>query len=225
VGLSIALAESALTVLDALRMACVFGGIPALFYTDGGSGYVNNLMRDDRTGLFQRLGIEPCNAIPGRPQGKGLMERAVKTLWVSAAQGLESYTGANMDQDAAHRNFKLSRKAIKDAATGKKPKRAVLPTWEDFKAHLLRRVESYNATPHRELPVYRDAQGRRKHYSPDEYWQTFVARGFEPVEVAPDIATELFMPGEKRQTRNGWISFYGGRYFADELAARHGDAS
>lgn len=40
VGLSISLAESRFTVLDALRMACCFGGIPAMFYSDGGPGYV-----------------------------------------------------------------------------------------------------------------------------------------------------------------------------------------
>ena len=218
VGISVALSESALTVLDALRMACCYGGVPALFYSDGGPGYVNRLLLDDRTGMMTRLGITPTNAIPGRPQGKGLMERAVKTLWVRAAQGLTSYTGALMDGDAAHRNFKLSRAALK---TGK---RAVLPSWEEFKRHILARVEEYNTTPHRGLPRYRDAQGRLRHYSPEEYWQTFTARGFTPVRVPQGMEAELFMPGARRVTRNGWLQFYSGRYYAPELAEFHGEA-
>lgn len=215
VGVSIGLAESALTVLDALRMACCFGGIPALWYTDNGAGYVNKLMLDDRTGMLIRLGITPTNSIPKRPQGKGLMERAVKTLWVRAAQGLESYTGALMDPDAAHENFKKSRAALK------KGKRAVLPTWEEFKKHILARVEEYNNTPQRDLPSYRDAQGRNMHYSPNQYWQTFVDRGFEPVRVPEGTEAELFMPGETRITRNGWLQFYNGRYYSSELAEFH----
>lgn len=218
VGVSIALAESASGVLDAVRMACLGYGVPAFFYSDNGPGYVNRLLLDDRSGMFPRLGITPVNAIPGRPQGKGLMERAVGTLWVRAAQGLESYGGALMDRDAAKRNFKLSRAAIRQG------KRAVLPTWDDFKAHIAARIREYNAAPHRGLPRYRDAQGRLRHYSPEEYWQTFTARGFTPVRVPRDMEAEMFMPAEKRVTRNGWLQFYSGRYFAPELADFHGEA-
>ena len=145
------------------------------------------------------------------------MERAVKTLWVRAAQGLTSYTGALMDGDAAHRNFKVSRAAIK------KGKRAVLPTWDECKKHILARVEEYNATPHRGLPRYRDAEGRMVHYSPNEFWATFERRGFEPVWVPQGMGAELFMPGERRKTNNGWVQVYGGRYFAPELADHHGE--
>ncbi len=215
VGLSISLSESRFTVLDALRMACCFGGIPAMFYTDSGPGYLNRLLLDDRTGMFRRLGIEPCRAIPGRPQGKGLMERGVKTLWVRAAQGLESYTGALMDGDAAHRNFRRSRAALKAG------KRAVLPTWDEFKRHVLARVEEYNSSPHKGLPRYRDSLGRMRHYSPDEYWRAFEARGFAPVRVPEGMESELFMPGERRKCRNGWVLFQNGNYFAPELADYH----
>ena len=201
-------------------MACCFGGIPAMFYSDNGAGYINKLMQDDNTGMFPRLGIEFTSSIPGRPQGNGLLERAVKTLRVEAAQGLASYTGALMDEDSAHAAFKLSRKQIK---AGKGGKKQVLPTWEAFKAHILRRVEEYNATPHRDLGLFTDAEGRRRHYTPDEYWQTFVLRGFNPVAVDAEIQDELFMPSERRKVRNGWIEFYGGRYYAPELAEFHGE--
>ena len=215
VGLSINLSESALTILDATRMACLFGGIPAMFYSDNGSGYSNALMKDESLGMFARLGIEAVNSIPGRPQGKGLMERAVKTLWVRCAQELESYVGAYMDDDTARRNFRASRSAIK------RGKRAYLPTWEEFKAHVLKRVEQYNNTPHRGLPFFKDAEGRKRHYTPNGYWQSFVERGFTPVTVPDGLGDELFMPAEKRQVRNGWIQFYNGEYYARELADWH----
>lgn len=218
VGVSVALAENALTVLDALRMACCFGGIPALFYSDNGPGYVNAQLRDDRTGMLVRLGITPTTALPGRPQGKGLMERAIKSICVRAAQELPSYSGALMDRDAAKRNFKLSRAAIREGG------RAMLPTWDEFKRHILACVDRYNAAPHRGLPRYRDAEGRLRHYSPEEYWRTFTARGFEPVSVPRDMASELFMPAVRRITRNGWLQFSSGRYFAPELADFHGEA-
>lgn len=220
VGLSISLAETALTVLDALRMGACFGGIPALFYSDNGPGYVNGLMQNDYTGIFPRLGIEFTASIPGRPQGKGLMERGVKTLWVKAAQGLASYTGSLMDTDTAHKNFKLSRKQIKSGKAGRKCR---IPTWEDFKAHILRRVEEYNASPHRGLPKFTDAEGRQRHFSPNEYWQSFVMRGFSPVTVPDTMRHELFMPAERRKVHNGWIEFYKGRYYAHQLAEFHGE--
>jgi len=109
VGISVALAESAAATLDALRMACLFGGIPAMLYTDNGPGYTADVLTRPGTGMLSRLGIEITNSIPGRPQGKGLMERAVKTLCVPAAKQLATCTHADMDGDAAHKVYKITR--------------------------------------------------------------------------------------------------------------------
>jgi len=219
VGMSIGEAEGAGVVLDALRMACLFGGIPAMFYTDNGPGYVNNLMEAPGTGMLDRLGIDAVRAIPGRPQGKGLMERAVKTLCEPLAKRLPSCTHADMDQDAAHKVFKVTRADLK-----KHGKSKLLPTWETFKAALLARVEAYNAAPHRALPRIEDqATGRRRHLSPNEYWGQFVARGFEPFTVPPAIRDELFMPGIPRKVRNGEVALANNVYFAEELADFHGE--
>lgn len=216
VGFSMSFAESSLGVLDALRSACIFGGVPALFYTDNGPGYTNALMKDDKTGIFQRLGITGTTSIPGRPQGKGLMERGVKTLWVRAAQGLASYTGSMMDEDTAHKNFRASRKALNEG------KRSILPLWHEARAHLLERIDEYNNTPHRGLPRYRDNAGRQVHYTPNEYWATFEKRGFRKVKVPAGMESELFMPGVMRAVRNGYVRLFGGMYFDDELAFWHG---
>jgi putative transposase len=69
VGWSVGLAESAYEVLDALRNACMYAGIPAIFYVDNGSGYKNQVMTDVATGLLGRLGIEMHNSIPYNSQG------------------------------------------------------------------------------------------------------------------------------------------------------------
>ena len=218
VGVSVALAEDKFTILDALRMACCAGGIPAIFYTDNGPGYKNKLMLAEGVGMLERLGIEKADAIPGRPQGKGLMERAVQTLTRRLCKQFSSCTTYDMDPDAAHKVFKLSRKQIKESGTTK-----LLPTWQDFLDALKRRVAQYNATPHRGLPRFVDGTGKRRNYSPDEYWATFTAQNWEPVTVPDDLREELFMPAEQRQVRNGWITFYNAKYFSFELADFHGE--
>ncbi len=219
VGLSIGEAESGFVILDALRMACLFGGIPCYFYVDNGSGYKNKLITGEGLGMMARLDIEMTNSIPGRPQGKGLMERAVGTICVPAAKRFASCTNANMDTDAAKKVFKINRADLK--AHGKSK---FLPRFEEFKTVILKEVDRYNARPHRALPFVEDATtGKRRHMSPDEYWNGFKARGFMPLPVPDVYKEELFMPGLPRKVANGWVRLYNGQYFAKELEDFHGD--
>lgn len=219
VGLSIGEAESGFVILDALRMACLFGGIPCYFYVDNGSGYKNKLITGEGLGMMARLDIEMTNSIPGRPQGKGLMERAVGTICVPAAKRFASCTNANMDTDAAKKVFKINRADLK--AHGKSK---FLPRFEEFKTVILKEVDRYNARPHRALPFVEDAAtGKRRHMSPDEYWNGFKARGFMPLPVPDVYKEELFMPGLPRKVANGWVRLYNGQYFAKELEDFHGD--
>ncbi len=219
VGLSVALAESAAATLDALRMACLFGGIPAMLYTDNGPGYRNALLSGPGSGMLGRLGIEMRNSIPGRPQGKGLMERAVQTICAPASKQLVTCTHADMDGDAQKKVYKITRAQLK--AHGRS---SLLPTWDEFKRVLLARVEEYNATPHRALPMMVDeAQARRRHMSPNEYWQHCLGRVFEPVPVPEDLRDDLFMPATMRKVQNGMVRLWNRNYFAHELANHHGD--
>ena len=219
VGIAIGEAENAFTVLDALRVACLWGGIPCILYVDNGPGYQNTLMASEASGMLARLDIEMRNAIPGRPQGKGLMERAIQTICVAAAKRLPSCMHADMDGDAGKKVFKITRADLK--AHGKS---RLLPTFETFKSVILARVDEYNATPHRSLPRVEDAAtGRRRHLSPDEHWRSFAPRGFAPLPVPESIRDELFMPGIPRKVRNGMVQLFNGLYFAEELADFHGD--
>ncbi|OIO05279.1 MAG: hypothetical protein AUJ49_01560 [Desulfovibrionaceae bacterium CG1_02_65_16] len=219
VGISVALAESAAATLDALRMACLFGGIPAMLYTDNGPGYTADMLTRPGSGMLSRLGIQIANAIPGRPQGKGLMERAVKTICVPAAKKLATCTHADMDEDAAHKVFKITRAQIK-----KYGRSTLLPTFEEFKRVLLARVEEYNASPHDALPMIVDvAAGKRRHMSPNEYWDHCLGRVFEPMPVPADMIDDLFMPGTFRKVQNGMVRLWNHDYFAHALAPLHGE--
>lgn len=218
VGLSVALAESAAATLDALRMACLFGGIPAMLYTDNGPGYTADLLTKPGVGMLERLGIEIANSIPGRPQGKGLMERAVKTICVPAAKQLDTCTHADMDEDAQKKVYKITRAQLKMHGRS-----ALLPTFETFKKVLLARVEEYNATPHRALPIIEDhAAGKRRHLSPNEHWESFAGR-WEPCRVSDDLRDDLFMPATVRKVKNGMVRLWNRDYFAPALAAHHDD--
>ncbi len=219
VGLSVALAESAAATLDAVRMACLFGGIPAMFYTDNGPGYTAHVLTGPGVGMLERLGVQIANSIPGRPQGKGLMERAVQTICGPASKQLDTCTHADMDGDAAKKVYKITRAQLK-----KHGRSALLPTFETFKKVLLARVEEYNATPHKGLPKMVDeAQARRRHMSPNEYWHHCLGRVFEPVPVPEDLREDLFMPGTIRKVANGMVRLWNRDYFAHELAKHHGD--
>ncbi|OLN29790.1 bacteriophage transposase A protein [Desulfovibrio sp. DV] len=219
VGLSVGLSESALVVLDALRMACQFAGIPAMFYTDNGSGYANQLMTTRGAGMMDRLGIELTHSIPGRPQGKGLMERGVQTLCGPLSKMPPTCTHADMDPDAGKMVFKLTRKHIKEH--GASP---LMPTWQQFKPLILARVEEYNNTLHRGLKKIVDlTTGRLRHPSPNEAWESFRNSGWEPFNVPEALRDELFMPAEHRKVRNGEVQALGGRYFSNALADFHGD--
>ncbi len=216
VGVSVALAESAMSTLDALRMACMGAGLPSIVYADKGSGYTNAIWSEIGTGMAARLHFELTHSLPSRPQGKGLMERAVGTICVPAAKRLVSCTHADMDRDAAQRVFKLSRAAMK--GRGKQ----ILPSWQDFKDVLMAVIREYNARPHAGLPKMRMEDGRLRRMSPDQAWADAVAKGWKPDQVDMDRA-EMFMPGEKRKVRRGLVQFYGGSYFHKDLEELHGE--
>lgn len=221
VGWSIGLAESALVVLDAIRHASVTTGIAAHFYVDNGSGYKNQMMTDEAVGLMGRLGMTMINRLPRRSQSGGNIEKLHQTIWVAAARDMPGYIGKDMDKEARQAMFKISRKAIKvmnEAVT--------MPLWtiERFTEYCAERAAEYNARPHRSLPKTNDPNtGRRRHMSPDEYWQWFVDQGFAPDRLAEDEARTLFRPRELRIVQRGNVSIFGNRYFSQDLEEFHGD--
>jgi len=218
VGISVGLAESTWAVLDALRRACEVGGVPAILYVDRGSGYTNALMADEAIGFFARLGITCAHSLPYNAQARGLMERAHQTIWVTAAKDLQTYMGADMDREAKHDVYKITRADIR--TVGRSP---LLMPWADFGVLCQRQIVAYNQRPHGALPKIRGEDGLLRHQSPDEAWQAAIGEGWKPVTLSAEEAKDLFRPAKICSVRNGEIVLHGHTYFARALEAYHGN--
>lgn len=217
VGWSAALDESASAVTDALRAACCAAGIPALFYTDRGSGYRNAAMDAPLTGLLGRLDITPMRALPYNSQAKGLVER-VNQMWSTLAREVPTYISRDMDREAKTAVHKRTRRDL--ALVGAS---ALLPAWADFLAAAEDAIVRYNERPHTGLPRIRDPEtGKPRHASPDEMWTAAGAAGFEPLTVSAEEADDLFRPWEVRKARRCIVEWLGNEYFAVELEPFHG---
>ena len=220
VGSSVDTSENGLTVLDALRAACVSYGIPQFFYTDNGPGYKNAMLTKEGTGILTQLGIVAKHSIPSIPQGKGLMEIAVKTICTPLSKRFDYGTHRDMDADAARKFYLLTRREIEK--TGKSDK---LPTLDQLLAALQYRIEEYNATPHTSLPKFTDANGKRRNYSPNEYWEMKLAENpdYEILAVPSTVRDELFMPTKECTIKNCRFKLAGREYYAKELDPFHGE--
>ena len=98
------------------------------------------------------------------------MEIAVKTICTPLSKRFDSCTHRDMDSDVARKFYLLTRKEIEKSAKSDR-----LPTLDQLLAALQYRIEEYNATPHTSLPKFTDANGKRRHYSPNEYWEMKLA--------------------------------------------------
>lgn len=199
VGWSVALAESGLAVLDALRHAATSCGIPAILYVDNGTGYKNAMMTAQATGLMARLGIELTHSLPYNSQARGVVERAHRTVLVDLAKRLPTYMGAAMDPEAKKLAFRRTR------GNGEG-----LVAWPRFLELVAAQVGHYNDRPHAAL------KGR----TPDAAWEAAVAGG-APIAL-PEPDPDLFRPQLTRTARRGEISLFGNLYFSRELEEWNG---
>jgi putative transposase len=222
VGWSAALDESAHAVTDALRQACTpadgrYGGIPAIFYTDRGSGYVNEAMNAPLTGLLSRLGTTHMKALPYNSQAKGVVER-LNQIYTSTAKDLPTYIGKDMDKEAKLVAFKTTRRELALTGTSR-----LLPSWQEFLEKIQQTIDLYNDQPHSGLPKIRDPQlGRLRHMSPRELWD-LKCQNFEPIIPDAAEANELFRPWVVRRTRRALVEWLGNSYFAPALEALDGE--
>lgn len=215
VGVSVALAESGIAVLDALIDSCG-KAVPAVIYVDNGSGYCNAMLKDEAVGVMARLGSTMTHSLPYNSQARGAIERIHQTLWVDGAKSLAGYMGADMDREARHQQFKLSRQAIKGG-------RQTLMAWEDFMEWVRARVDWYNDRPHSSLPKLTDASGKRRHATPNEVWQQHLDNGWTPMTLNGDEAAQIFRPRVIRKALRGEIKVFSNIYFSQELTEHHGE--
>lgn len=214
VGWSAGVAESGQTVADALRHAVTvndekpFGGIPAIFYTDGGSGNISKLNTHRITGFYARLGITHKTGIPGNAQGRGMIERLNKSLWIRAAKKLPTFTGKEMDSGVQRKVYQLLDKSVKKGV-----KADVLPSWKEFIACCNAEVDIYNRTPHSSLPQWNDPNtGKKRHMAPLEFWAVNVVEGWRPTILPEDLVNDVFYPQMIKATRRGAVTIFKNRY-------------
>ena len=218
VGYSVGLAESSLAVLEAISHAAINRGAPAIFYVDNGSGYNNQLLKREGTGLKGLLGFEVSHSLPYNSQAKGVIERSHQTIWIQGAKLLPSFIGESMDREARLAHFKVTRKAIKHG--GALP----LMSWEDFVQFATQRLDEYNNKPHRSLPKIKDpATGKPRHMTPTEVYEGHRTRGWEPVRLTVDEAQNVFRPRVERTVSRGEIALFNNRYFSGMLEEFHGE--
>jgi putative transposase len=217
VGWSIARKENVIAVTEALRNACTDHGIPAVVYFDRGAGYKNKRFDDEGNGLMSRLDITKMHALPYGSQAKGNIERSHRSIWIPFARKLPTYLGEDMDKEARLKIDKQIKADRKEFGYSR-----LLMPWEEFRQECQRRVDDYNDRPHSELPRFADpATGRIRHMSPDEYWQSHVDRGFEPVPVDPFTIDDLFRPYEKRTVSRCLVELWTNQYFSLDLNPYH----
>lgn len=218
-GWSAGLAESTTVVMDAIRHGVSTLALFALFYTDNGSGFVNDAMTADVTGFLSRLGATPTNSLPGRAQARGKIERLQGSLWKRAARKLPTYSGRDMDSEARHKVVKFVKRDLKERGGSR-----LLMGWQDFLDFCAAEVEAYNNRPHRSLPRIRDAAtGKLRHQSPAEALEDQRAKGWTPETLTPEAMTDLWRPYEIRSTQRGEVRLPWGTYFAQELVPFGGE--
>ncbi|WP_238121989.1 MULTISPECIES: Mu transposase C-terminal domain-containing protein [unclassified Xanthobacter] len=213
VGWSVGLAENTFGTIDALRHAFATSGVPDIWYVDRGSGFNNAVFDDRMSGLLARFDVEKHTGLPYRSQARGVIERHHQT-WIEAARLLPSYVGTDMDTEARKRVDKAVAADLEAYGSSR-----LLQSWPDFIAWMGGEVAAYNARPHSALPKVTDAQGRKRHMSPDECWASWVAQGWAPDIVDADDAD--FRPQEKRRVMRAEIQIFTNRYFAVELEEFH----
>lgn len=230
VGWSAGLAESAMTVADAIRHACTtgedkpVGGLPLFVYADKGAGNMASVNIDEVAGLFPRLGIKFESGRPGNPQGRGLVENLNKSLWIPAAKKLDTYTGKGMDTLVQRKVYLQLQKEVREAKKEQRePNSVLLLRWPDFLDFAQQEVDDYNRRPHSALPNITDpVDGRRRHMTPLEYWAYWRNQGWEPEQLTIEEVAHLFRPHQMVKCNRGTLTLWRNIYSDPALEHYHG---
>ncbi len=196
-GWSINFSENTHAVMDSLRMAALFGGVPRIVHWDNGSGAKNKNLQDEVTGLKNRVGFEFYHQSPGNPQAGGIVERGHQQVMIPAAKRFETFVGRR------EKNEGLLRIKSKQLREGK----IRLPSVEEVVAVIDALRDQYNRTPHSALPWLIDpVTNQKRHETPMEAWQRHVDEGWRPVTI--DDPLEEFRLEETRTVIRGEIRFH-----------------
>lgn len=218
-GWSVNLAENTWSVADAARHAFETHGLCDVWYYDNGPGANNRTWDEAMVGLIARLGITKQNSLPYGSQARGVIERVNRSVWHRAAKVLPTYVGADMDDEARQRAFKITRRDIKAVGTS----RLLLP-WADFLILCEMAVAQHNSEPHSTLKKITDPDTlKKRHQSPAEAWAEAEATGWQADRLDEAEARDLFRPHVLRKTRRALVSLWGNDYYHPALEAFHGE--
>lgn len=217
VGWSLAYSENTFAVADALRHAMTTNGIPAIYYSDNGAGQANKAFDADITGILPRLGIRHETGIPGNPQGRGIIERVMKTLAHPIARAFETYYGPGADRDTVRRVSTATAslaKATKEGKTELTPKQqwasGKLPTWEELLSVIESAVSWYNNEHQHSALGNVTPTMMRQHL-----FNQMDAEDYFPLTEVE--ARDLFRPGFTRRVQRGWLTVLNNEYWHSEL--------
>lgn len=223
---SIGLAENANVILGSLYAVAAEDGEPLVWQTDNTGSVKNDRVEfDPCASIAARRGITIVHNLPGNSQANGIAENFNKYL-DERSKELATYQGRTMDPLAAKRTLKITQKLVKAQAAGDNEEtlrlRAeaartgcgiVFGSYAEAVAWVKQIVAEFNDRPHRSLPRITDADGRKRHMSPNEMQARFIADGkWTPSPIAGDDLADAFRVHERKTVRRGLVSILGQDY-------------
>lgn len=221
VGWSLAYSESCIAVGDALRHAIGQHGVPAIYYSDNGSGQTNKVLDTDVFGILPRLGIEHQTGLPGNPQGRGMIERLNQTVGHLIARQFETYYGGGADPETVRENLTgvaSLAKAIAEKKTELTPKQArakgKLPRWDDLLKVIEAVIHHYNhEREHSEIQC-----------TPAALYAALLAESTDEIVHLSEVELrDMFRPQFTRVVRRGWLELHNKDYWHRELEKHDGE--
>ena len=222
VGWSLAYSESCIAVGDALRHAISQHGVPAIYYSDNGSGQTNKVLDTDVFGILPRLGIEHQTGLPGNPQGRGMIERLNQTVGHLIARQFETYYGGGADPETVRENLTgvaSLAKALAEKKTELTPKqtraKGKLPRWDDLLKVIEAVIHHYNhEREHSEIQC-----------TPAALYAALLAeeKEGEIVRLSEVELRDMFRPQFTRVVRRGWLNLHNKYYWHRELEKHDGE--
>lgn len=222
VGFSLSYSESGFAVLDALKMGIQNHGVPAIYYSDNGSGQFNEMLDNEITGILPRLGITHKTGIPGNPQGRGIIERFMKEVPKMIAQSFDSYYGKDGDQDTVRQRLKAMQSHAKALTDGKVSgqfsplqQRAdkILPTWDELYHTVKEAINWYN-NEHRHRSIGQMTPSEKRS-------ELDMLHGSERIWLNEMELKDLACPVFKRVVERGVVRVDNNSYFAMVLTKWH----
>lgn len=237
--LAVGMSESTDVILAGLRACIAVGGVMAVWQTDHTSSVKNARVRDEISGIAERLGVSVVHpAEVGNSQANGIAENF--NTWLDReARELATYQAPErMDSGAFTRIRRITNAMVRAGAQGLPAERArlraeamrlgkglVFDSDAEAVAWIEARASIWNSRPHRSLPKLSCPKtGRVRHMTPQESLDAALAAGWAPVALTPEQMTDVFRPHLRKHVRRGTVTPYGGqRYHHPDLAHHEGD--